>query len=236
MKVVTHITLVLLATLMLSSAGFAQNTLDIAVAAGISNQFADDSTPAGRLAEGDGAGFAYRIGASYSAKIASRTHICVGGNYTSLAKTRTFDPTDLRWGSQWNGTEFDPATSSGEDFSKTTNVSRVSDFEAPITIRHYLGSAERIYILAGIVPALHVRYVNVIKQEGKARQTFEDTQAEFEDFQLATRVGVGTDWPIADKIKVFSQIQGQIHLLEEVKDSSLRWWDISMKVGVRLGI
>jgi len=220
----------------LAYSGVAQNTLDISIAGGLSKQLADKSTLNGRLVEGEDPGFAYRIGASYSVKIASRTHICIGGNYTSLATTRTFDPTDLRWGTQWNGTAFDPTLSSGEDFSKTVNVSRVSDFEAPITIRYYMGSSERVYVLAALVPALHVRYVNVIKQEGEDRITVENTSIDFESFQMATRLGVGVDRPLTEKIKLFTQLQGQVHLLEEVKGSTLRWWDVSAKVGLRLGL
>jgi len=236
MKASSYSTLVLIATLLLSYAGFAQNTLDIAMSGGISKQLADDSTPFGRIANGESLGFAYRIGASYSAKIARQTHICVGGNYTSLATKRTFDPSAARWGSQWNGTAYDPTLSTGEDFSTTVNVSRVSDFEAPVTIRYYFGSSERIYALAGLVPALHIRYVNVIKPDDGDRVTFENTRTDFESFQLATRIGVGTDWPITEKAKLFSQIQGQVHLLEEIQNSSLRWWDVSLKVGIRLGI
>lgn len=236
MKAVTSTTLVLLATLMLSFAGLAQNTLDLAIATGVSGQLADESTLNGRLSKGGSPDFVYRIGASYSAKLASRTHICVGGNYTSLATKRTFDPSDLRWGTQWNGTAFDPTISSGENFPKSTNVSRESHFEIPVTVRRYVGFEEKLYFLAGIVPALQLRYVNVINQEGGERVVVENTQTEFQKFQLATRIGVGTDWPITEKVKVFSQVQGQVHLIEEVKNSTVRWWDVSLKVGVRLGI
>lgn len=214
----------------------AQNTLDLFLSGGISKQRAGNSFLASRIAQAEDPGLAYRIGASYSARLSSRIYICVGGNYTSLSTTSTFDPADARWGTQWNGTAFDPTISSGEDFPKTTNTSRESQFEIPITIRYYMSDSERFYALLGIVPALHLRYVNVIKQDGGSREAVENTVGDFEDFQFATRIGLGADWPISEKIKVFTQVNGQVHLLEEVKNSGLRWWDVSCQLGLRLGI
>jgi len=216
--------------------GYTQNTLDLSTSAGLSNQLFDSSSPFGSLRSGDQSAFAYRIGASYSAKIAYRTYMCVGGNYTSLATKSSFDPTDLRWGSQWNGTAFDPSIASGEDFAKTTNVSRESQFEIPVTVRRYIGNTEKFYVLSGIVPALHIRYVNVVKQDGGERIVVENSNSNFQNFQLATRIGLGSDWTITEKIKFYSQINGQVHLLEDVENSGLRWWDVSLHAGIRLGI
>ena len=227
---------VLVLSFLLSNLGQAQNTLDLASSAGISFRLSEKGTPGRRLNEGDDPGFAYRFGAAYSLQVGPKAHLSTGFQYASLASKRYLDADDLRWGSQWNGTEFEPSIPSGEDFSSTKFVDRKQLVEIPISLRRYTSEQNRFYIHFGLTPSLHLNYKVITKKVGANREVVKDDRVDFQTFQLAARTGVGMDWPFCEKLILFTQLNGQVHLLEEVSGSGLRWWDVSGKVGVRVGI
>ncbi len=236
MKLAIQFSSVLLLSILLCYQGQAQNSLDLSSSAGISFRLSEKGTIGRRLNKGDDPGFAYRFGAAYSLQVSPKMYLSTGVQYASLASKRFFDAGDLRWGTQWNGTEFDPNIPSGEDFGSFTRRDRKFLIEVPLSLRRYICAQKRFYIHGGLTPSIHLHDKDILEEEGGDREAIRDTNADFQTFQLAARTGVGMDWPLCEKFNLFTQLNGQVNLLEEVADSGLRWWDLSGQVGVRIGL
>ena len=233
MKLALYTSILISIILSTTSQSNAQSSLELSGSAGISHYKADRIVTGGRLNDNDEIQFAYRFGVAYSQEIRSQWDLSVGANYASFATSLNFDPQDFRWGDEWDGTPFARGVAT-DSFPEATFVNRTYYLEIPIFARYYFSSNRSLYALAGLTPAFHLRYVNILKQPEEDKITLDiDSGPEVRDFQIAAQIGVGKDWTFSERLNVFAQVAGQYHILKERRAINLRWWDISGQAGVR---
>ncbi len=209
-------------------------TVDPVAGFGVSHLFAKDGSPRATIFGAEDIGYAWRAGLGLSYRLDDRTSLSTGARYEYLSSRQVRTSGDLRWGSQWNGTEFDPSLPGGELVGTITNTERVNLVEIPLEVRRALNDkANHFYVQGGVVPSVLLGVKARMQANGV---DFESTTDRFGNFWLAATAGVGYQWQCSEGWAIYGQLSGTVQLLEEYSGSQSRRWDGGLITGVRLSL
>ena len=226
----------LLLTLALASANAvgvrAQDvTLGPEVGFGASRYFAAGGSPRAITGVNETPGPAWRLGARLDFPLGERTSFSPALRFAYLSSRRDVHADELRWGSQWNGAEFDP-TLPGE--RGVLFVERVYLVELPLELCRYFGEEARgLYLRGGIAPAYAagLRLTDLLSANAGP---FE--RRTLQRFWLGATAALGYEWSCSDRVAFYAQAGGTAQLLGEARGSRSRRWDVGLTGGVRFAL
>ena len=217
----------------------AQSTTSIGpeVGFGGSHYLAEEGSIQAILAAGDDPGCAWRMGARLQHELSARTYVTSGLRLAYLSSRRAVDASDLRWGSQWNGTEFDPSLP-GEDVGDgLLFISQIYLVEFPLELRYYLrADASGWYVQGGLVPTVTIGTRTVDRRGARGARGARLQTETLRRFWLGATAAVGYEWTCSERVAFYAQTGGTVQLLEEAPNSRSRHWDAGLMGGVRFGL
>ncbi len=180
-------------------------------------------------------GYAYRAGLGVSYQFGEQVYFASGLRYASLSSRTKRSGDDLRFGTQWNGTVFNPTISSGENIDSWVLTARTSLLALPLELRYALRSApNRFYLQGGVVPSLRLVTGTRSKVNGERSSFEKDNLGGLNDLWLAATLALGYECKGEGKVGAFAQVGPTLQLVQEAENSGSRRWDISALAGLRL--
>lgn len=218
----------ILTSLLVAQIGTAQNTLDYSSSLGFSSRWITKNSIVRQFFPEESLQVAYRLGLHYSMKISNKKHLSIGGNYASIAFGNKY-PEGVY-------VRIDPDFPDSLISVGAKVRGRENYLEMPVALRMYFTKNNRFYIQPALVPGVHLNFITIIKEDGGVRETYPNPSDLVQKFRLAARIGGGVDWPLTEHLKTFTQVDGQVQLLESVKGTGWYWWDVSLQAGLRLAL
>ena len=232
MKLLT--TLPFLPLLLVTNALAQRVSLGPVVSLGAGHYLAAPESPLADAWRTDGFDLAWRVGLSVEIALGERDAFLTGVRYGSLG-TRPTTTDELRWGSQWNGTEFDPDLPSGEPQRVLPFSERIYVTEVPIEWQRALSATDdHFYVRGGLTPTF-VRFEERVNSISTPPGPLKDLESR-QSFWLGATAALGYEWTCSDKVAFYAQAGGTVQLLEEARGSRSRRWDVGLAGGVRFAL
>ncbi len=174
------------------------------------------------------------VGLRHSQAVGKRSRLSGGLTYGTLGYN--FSEAPLKWGSQWNGTAFDPTLPSGEPDASPLIGHRFTYVAAPIEYAYQLlgdGHSVRLSLRGGAEPAILVGQVQRLRASDNSRYSRE-LDGLFHGYSLGLRTGLSVSYGMAPGWAIVAEPTFRHQLLPLIEGLlQTRLYSTSLMLGIQ---